>query len=418
MSMTSLPTDRAACQALDRADPLAPLREQFDLPEDLIYLDGNSLGPRPKAALAVADRVLRQEWGRDLIGSWNSAGWFELPQRLGDKLGRLIGAGPRQVVVTDSISVNLFKILAAALRLRPGRRVIVSERDNFPTDLYIAQGLSRLLDQGHELRLIDHPGELDGALGDDVAVVMLTHVNYRTGHMHDMPALTRRVQDHGALMLWDLAHSAGAVPVDLDGAQADFAVGCTYKYLNGGPGSPAFLYVAQRWQDRFEQPLSGWWGHAAPFAFTPDYRPAPDIARYLCGTQPIVSLALVEPGLDVALQADMARVREKSVAMTELFIGLVERECAGLGLSLASPRQAVQRGSQVSFLHEEGYAIIQALIERRVVGDYRDPHILRFGFTPLYLRFVDVWDAVQVLREVLATRAWDQPRFRQRGAVT
>ncbi|TDV14342.1 kynureninase [Paraburkholderia caballeronis] len=414
--------DRNEALALDRADPLAALRDQFALPSGTIYLDGNSLGVAPKAAAARAQQVIAAEWGDDLIRSWNSAGWFALPRRLGNKLAPLIGAADNEVVVTDTISVNLFKVLSAGLRMQqmrdPQRRVIVSERSNFPTDLYIAQGLIEQLDRGYELRLIDDPADLPAALGDDVAISMLTHVNYRTGRMHDMQTLTQQIHACGALALWDLAHSAGAVPVDLNGVGADFAVGCTYKYLNGGPGSPAFVWVPQRHQRAFSQPLSGWWGHSAPFAMSPDYRPADDVGRFLCGTQPIVSMALVECGLDVFLQTDMQAIRRKSLALTDLFIELVETRCAGLGLELATPRGHAERGSHVSFAHPHGYAVMQALIARHVIGDYREPHVLRFGFTPLYLRYADVWDAVETLRDVLTNEQWRAPEFAARGAVT
>jgi kynureninase len=403
---------------LDRSDPLASFREAFALPKGVIYLDGNSLGARPKAALEVAQRVVLQEWGQDLIRSWNTAGWFELPSRLGDKLARLIGAQPGEVVVTDTTSINLFKVLAAALKLRSKRRTIISERANFPTDLYMAQGLGQLIDQGHRLVLMDDPAELESHLGDDTAVVMLTHVNYRTGAMLDMKAITAQAQASGALMIWDLAHSAGAVPVALNDANVDFAVGCSYKYLNGGPGAPAFAFAASRWIGAMEQPLSGWWGHANPFTMEPHYRPDPGIRKLLCGTQPMVSLALVEPGLDLMLEAGMGRVREKSLALTQRFIDGVETRCEGLGLRLATPREPEKRGSQVSWHHEQAFALVQALIERGVIGDYREPGIARFGFAPLYLRFEDVDRAVEHLEDLLRSNAWDQPRFKQRHAVT
>ena len=409
-------------EALDRADPLAALRDEFALAPDTIYLDGNSLGVPPKDAARRAQAVIEEQWRDGLIRSWNTAGWFALPRRLGNKLAPLIGAAEDEVVVTDTISVNLFKALSAALRVQdardPKRRVIVSERANFPTDLYIAQGLIDQLDRGYTLRLVDDPADLPAALTDDVAIAMLTHVNYRTGHMHDMRALTALIHAGGALALWDLAHSAGAVPVDLNGANADYAVGCTYKYLNGGPGSPAFVWVPKRHQDAFTQPLSGWWGHRQPFAMRPDYEPDNGIGRFLCGTQPIVSMALVECGLDVFLQTDMAAVRRKSLELTDLFIELVETRCKQYDLTLVTPREHAQRGSHVSFEHAHGYEVMQALIARRVIGDYREPRVLRFGFTPLYLRFVDVWDAVETLRDVLATEQWRKPEFAARGAVT
>ncbi|WP_425128544.1 kynureninase [Burkholderia latens] len=408
--------------ALDRDDPLAALRGQFALPDGVIYLDGNSLGAQPRASAARAQQVIGAEWGEGLIRSWNTAGWFALPHRLGDKLATLIGGAPGETVVTDTISINLFKLLSAMLRHQaeraPERRVIVSERSNFPTDLYIAQGLIEQLGGNYALRLIDDPAELPDALGADTAVAMITHVNYRTGYMHDMPAVTQLAHDAGALMLWDLAHSAGAVPVDLNGARADGAVGCTYKYLNGGPGSPAFVWVPQRHLAHFSQPLSGWWGHRAPFAMEPGFAPDPGIARFLCGTQPIVSMSMVECGLDVFLQTDMQTIRRKSLALTDAFIALVEERCAGLSLKLVTPRAHHQRGSQASFEHPHGYEVMQALIARGVIGDYREPYVLRFGFTPLYTRFVDVWDAVETLRDILATDAWKAAEFAERGAVT
>ncbi|MCM2491039.1 kynureninase [Burkholderia glumae] len=408
--------------ALDRDDPLAALRGRFLLPDDTIYLDGNSLGARPAAAAARAQAVIADEWGRDLIRSWNTAGWFALPRRLGDRLAPLIGAASGEVTITDTISVNLFKLLSAMLREQakraPERRVIVSERSNFPTDLYIAQGLIAQLDRGYTLRLVDDPAELEAAIDAQTAVAMITHVNYRTGYLHDMPAVTRHAQQAGALMLWDLAHTAGAVPVDLNGAGADGAVGCTYKYLNGGPGSPAFVWVPQRHLAQFEQPLSGWWGHRAPFAMEPGFAPDAGIARFQCGTQPIVSMAMVECGLDIFHETDMQTIRRKSLALSDAFIALVERRCAGLDLTLVTPREHARRGSQVSFEHPHGYEVMRALIARGVIGDYREPRILRFGFTPLYTRYADVWDAVEVLREILETRAWQAPEFAARTAVT
>jgi kynureninase len=413
-------TSRTHCLALDARDPLAPLRGQFDLPEGLIYLDGNSLGARPRAALARAQEVVAREWGQDLIRSWNSAGWFEMPRRLGDRLAPLIGARPGEVAVTDTTSLNLFKALAAALRMQaedqPARRVIVTERSNFPTDLYMAQGLAGWLDRGHALRLVDSVDQLAAAVDEDCAVLMLTHVNYRSGYQHDMAALTAHAHARGALVLWDLAHSAGAVPLDLHAADADFAVGCTYKYLNGGPGAPAFIWVPGRHQARFAQPLSGWWGHAAPFAMDPRFTPADGIARALCGTQPVLSLALVECGLELFEQTSMDAVRAKSLALTDLFIELVETRCGGHPLGLVTPREHARRGSQVSFTHPHGYAVMQSLIARGVIGDYREPEIMRFGFTPLYTSFADVWDAVGILEDILDRRDYDIAATR--GAVT
>ena len=418
------------CQSLDANDPLRALKLQFNLPEGVIYLDGNSLGVLPASAAARVSAVVNVEWGEGLIRSWNSAGWFEAPRRVGNKIARLIGAGIDEVVATDSTSVNLYKVLSAALNLvrhdAPQRKTIVSERSNFPTDLYIAEALCR--ERGCSLKLIE-PDELAAALTPDVAVLMLTHVNYRTGAMHDMRALTAAAHSAGILTVWDLAHSAGAVPVDLNGSGADFAVGCGYKYLNGGPGAPAFVWVAPRHADRFWQPLAGWWGHAAPFAFTPDYQPAPGIARYLCGTQPIISLAALDCGVDTVLAAEpiggMSALRAKSLALTDLFIELVEARCAGHGLTLVTPREHAQRGSQVCLARANGaYAIVQALIARGVIGDFRagdagdHPDILRFGFTPLYIGFEDVWNAVEHLKQVLDSGEWQRSEFNRKHVVT
>ncbi len=415
-------TTRNDCLERDAQDPLAALRDQFDLPPGVIYLDGNSLGARPKAALARAQHVIAQEWGHDLIRSWNSAGWFDLPKRLGNRLAPLIGAADGEVVVTDTTSVNLFKALAAALAMqasdptRAERRVIVTERSNFPTDIYMAQGLTSWLDRGYSIKLVDSADELPAAIGADTAVVMLTHVNYRTGYQHDMRATSALAHAAGALIVWDLAHSAGAVPVALEADGADLAVGCTYKYLNGGPGSPAFIWVPQRHQARFQQPLSGWWGHAAPFEMAPGFVPTDGIGRALCGTQPIVSLAMVECGLDVFGQTSMAAIRAKSLALTDLFIELVEQRCASHPLGLVTPREHERRGSQVSFTHPHGYAVMAALIARGVIGDYREPAIMRFGFTPLYTSFADVWDAVEILRDILDRKDYNVDA--KRDAVT
>jgi kynureninase len=404
--------NREECLRMDADDELASLRDHFDLPEGLIYLDGNSLGARPRQAAARAREVVEQQWGGDLIKSWNQAGWFDLPVRLGDKLATLIGAGPGEVVVTDSTSINLFKALAAALRIQASnpvtatRRAIVTERSNFPTDVYIAQGLAEWLDRGYSLRLVDTPEELDAAVDEDTAVLMLTHVNYRSGRLLDMDAVTAHAHRCGALMIWDLAHSAGAVPVDVKAADADFAVGCTYKYLNGGPGAPAFIWVAPRHLSEFSHPLSGWWGHARPFAMEPGFQRSDTIRSALCGTQPIVSLALVEAGLDVFALTDMAALRRKSLALTDLFIKLVESRCGAHPVTLITPRPHEQRGSHVSFEHIHGYAIVRALIDQHVIGDYREPRIMRFGFTPLYIRFVDVWDAVDRLAAILDAGAF------------
>ena len=419
-------TTRQECLARDAQDPLVPLRAQFVLPPGRIYLDGNSLGMLPRATPARVAQVVTQEWGQGLIESWNSAGWIDLPQRVGDKIARLVGAGAGELVVADSTSVNLFKVLSAALDIAqadaPTRRVILSERGNFPTDLYIAQALAR--QRGFELVLAETPAEIDAHLSTgQVAALMLTQVDYRNGRLHDMAAVTRRAHEHGALVLWDLAHSAGALPVDLTGAGADFAVGCGYKYLNGGPGAPAFVWVHPRHAERFWQPLSGWMGHAAPFDFTPAYRPAAGIARYLCGTPALLSMAALECGVDTVLAAEplggLQALRAKSLALTDLFIELVETQCASHGLTVITPRAHGLRGSQVALARSESaYAIVQALIARGVVGDFRAPDVLRFGFTPLYTGFAEVWDAVDHLRQVLGTEEWREARFNRKAAVT
>ena len=403
--------------ALDREDPLGPFREQFELPEGVIYLDGNSLGPLPRRTLTRLIDVTREEWGQSLITSWNTHGWLRLPQSIGDKIARIIGAAPGEVVAADSTSVNLFKLLAAACALRPERKVILTEDGNFPTDIYMAEGLVSVLGAGYEVRTVDREN-VAASVTDEVAVVMLTHVDYRTGAMLDMTSVTASAHAAGALMLWDLAHSAGAVPVDLNGAHADFAVGCGYKYLNGGPGAPAFLFVAARHQADARQPLSGWMGHAAPFDFEQRYRPAEGITRHLAGTPAILALVALEEGVDLYLEADAEDLRRKSILMTECFAALVAQECGDHGLTLASPADAGNRGSQVCFRHDEGYAIIQALIARGVVGDFRTPDILRFGLAPLYLRYQDLWNAVTHLRHVMDKREWDNPDFRIKAAVT
>ena len=422
--------NRDDCVALDERDPLAIHRRAFALPSNVIYLDGNSLGALPRTTSARVREVIEREWGEGLIRSWNAAHWTDLPRRVGAKIARLVGAQPHEVICTDSTSINLFKVLASALRLQASRpqvslserRVILSERGNFPTDLYVAQGLASLLDHGHELKLVA-PGEVLQAIDERTAVVMLTHVNFRTGAMHDLAGVTRRAHEAGALTVWDLAHSAGAVPVVLNATSADFAVGCGYKYLNGGPGAPAFLFAATRHlsalaDDTFAQPLSGWFGHRTPFEFVPDYRPAPSIDRYAVGTPSIIGLAALDAGVDTVLAAGIGPLREKSVALTELFIRLVEQHCGGQELELASPRDPERRGSQVCYSHAQAYPVVQALIARGVIGDFREPDILRFGFAPLYLGHADVWDAVAALREVLASAEWKRPEFRLKASVT
>jgi len=407
---------RLAVESMDARDPLAGCRQWFALPSGMIYLDGNSLGALPATTPARVARVV-EDWGRDLIGGWTRHDWIGWPRRVGDKIARLVGAQPGEVLVADSTSVNLFKLLAAALDLTRGRRVILSEVDNFPTDLHIAQGLRRLLADTVEVRTVE-AAALPPALDGDVAVLMLTHVNYRTGAMHDMAALTAAAHAAGALALWDLSHSAGAMPLALNEAGVDLAVGGGYKFLNGGPGAPAYLFVAERWGGRIEPALSGWMGHARPFDFATAYEPAAGIERLLVGTPPVLSLAALDVGVEMFDRVDLRLVRAKSIALGGLFRRLVEQECRGLGLHLVSPADPERCGSQVSYTHPDGYAIVQALIDRGVIGDFRAPDVLRFGFGPLYVRHVDVFDAVMALREVLATRAYDHPRFRDRALVT
>ena len=409
--------DRKHCEDLDGRDPLARFRERFVLPEDVIYLDGNSLGPLLKSVPERIRQVVEREWGHGLIRSWNAARWIDLPQRVGDKIAPLIGAEPGEVVAADSTSVNLFKLLSAALTLQSGRSVILSERDNFPTDLYVAQGVRDQLGGRHELKLVD-AGSIHDALDEQVAVLMLTHVDFRNGLRHDMAAITAAAHAKGALVLWDLSHSVGAMPLALGAASVDLAIGCGYKYLNGGPGAPAFLYVRRDLQSRIRPPLSGWMGHREPFAFVPDYAPAEGILRNLCGTPPVLAMAALDAALDLWAEVDLAALRAKSVALVDLMITLVEEQGSTLGLTLATTRDAEQRGSQVSFAHPEGYAVMQALIARGVIGDYRAPDLIRFGLTPLYLRYVDVFDAMTILTDILRHRQWDRPEFKKRAKVT
>lgn len=403
--------------ALDTQDVLAPFANEFHIPKDMIYLDGNSLGAMPKAAKERALEVIEQEWGEDLIKSWNKAGWFELVEKLGDKTATLIGAQKGEVVYADSTGLNVYKLVAAALDQRRDRKVIVMEGSNFPTDNYMVQGLVKQLERGHEIRFAEG-AEIMDSITDDVAVVCLTHVHYKTGHLHDMAAITKKAQDVGTLVVWDLCHSAGALPVDLNGCNVDFAVGCTYKYLNGGPGSQSFMFVAKRHQGIAMQPLTGWWGHDAPFGFERDYRPRKDIKQFSTGTEPVVSLAMSEVGLDIFMRADMSEIRKKSLKLTDLFIQLIKERLDGYGFEVVTPKEHDQRGSQVSISSENGFPIMQALIAADVVGDFRSPDIMRFGFTPLYVSYVDVWDAIERLKMIMGQNTWDVPEYKQIGAVT
>ena len=393
----------------------AATRAMFDLPDGVIYLDGNSLGPLPKTAAARVAQAVTAEWGQMLITGWNKAGWMDQPSRIGDRIAKLIGAEPGTVVMGDTLSIKVYQALASALEMNPSRRVILSDTGNFPSDLYMAEGLCRTLGQGYSLKTVA-PEDLSDAIDDTVAVTLITEVDYRTGRLHDMAALTARAHAHGALTVWDLAHSAGVFPVHLAKCDADFAVGCTYKYLNSGPGGPAFIYVAPRHADVARPALSGWLGHEAPFAFDPSYRPGAGIDRMRVGTPPVLQLAALEAALDIWDHADIADVRSQSLALTDRFIAGVEATCPTL--TLATPRAHDHRASQVSFRHPDGYAIMQALIARGVIGDFRSPDILRFGFTPLYITLSDVDRAVEILAGVMANALWDDPQYKTRAKVT
>ena len=387
----------------------------FHLPEGIVYLDGNSLGPLPKGAVARATRAMEDEWGEMLIRAWNLAGWMDQPRRVGDRIAKLIGASPGSVVMGDTLSIKMYQALASALEMLPSRKIVLSDAGNFPTDLYMADGLIRSLGRAHVLKIVE-PEAVEGAIDDSVAALMLTHVDYRTGRMHDMARLTKLAHEAGALAIWDLAHSAGATPVDLAACEADFAAGCTYKYLNGGPGAPAFIYVRPDHIEAARPALSGWLGHEAPFAFDLAYRPAHGVERMRVGTPPVIQMSILESALDIWSDVDMSAVRARSIALSELFIREVEARCPSL--VLASPRDPVLRGSQVSFRFEQGYAAMQALIARGVIGDFRAPDTMRFGFAPLYIDEADIGRAVDTLASILNDKAWDRPEFHKREAVT
>ncbi|MCE9520984.1 MAG: kynureninase [Alphaproteobacteria bacterium] len=406
---------RDDCLALDTRDSIAHLRDRFVLPAGINYLDGNSLGLLPKSVAPRLKQAIEHEWAQGLIRSWNDAGWYRAPQRVGAKIAKLIGAGAANVIVTDSTSVDLFKVLAAALRLHPGRSKILALNGDFPTDAYIAGGVARF--SGARFVRVD-ANDLIAAIDDDVAIVSLTHVNYKSGLVHDLRALTQAAQAKGALIVWDLSHSTGIMPLSLEADGADFAVGCGYKYLNGGPGAPAYVFVAERHQEKFDHPLNGWLGHADPFAFAGDFAPAQGMDKLLTGTPPILSLLALDAALDAFDGVDMHTVRAKVESLTQTFVELAEERLLRHGFDLISPRAAKMRGGQVSLAHPEGYAIMQALIARGLIGDYRAPDIVRFGFAPLYTRHIDVFDAVAVIDDVMTARAWDTPQFKARKAVT
>jgi kynureninase len=410
-------TSREACVARDLVDPTGTFRDRFVIPEGVIYLDGNSLGPMPRAAAVMLNHTIEREWGQDLIRSWNSAGWFDMPLQLGDRVGALIGAAPGQTLVCDTTSINLYKAIHAAIGLRPDRDVVVAEDESFPTDLYIIEGAMKSADRPMQRQLIGTDGpSIEALINRNVAVAVLSHVNYRTGELLDMAAITQQLHDAGALVVWDICHSIGVVEIDFDRHGVDFAVGCTYKYLNGGPGSPAFISVAKKHQAAAQHPLSGWWGHAAPFAFDRDFRPDSGIKRFLCGTQPIISMRGVQAALDAMEGVEVAALRQKSLALTDLFMARLSALLPGL--DLVTPREASLRGSQVGISFDKGFAVVQAMIERGVIGDFRAPDLMRFGFAPLYVRFEDVWDAAEMLAECIKAEVWRDPRYNRKLEVT
>ena len=408
--------DRASLKAADAADPLARFRERFELPPGVVYLDGNSLGALPRATKAAVAAAVADDWGTNLIKSWNTAGWIDLAAEIARDLAVVTGGAAAEIAVGDSISVNLFKLLGAAKRLRPDRFTILADKRNFPTDLYVAEGFTRLT--GMRLRLVDTPVDLAARVTADTALVMASHVDFRSGAVVDLDRLTRAAHDAGALILADLAHSAGVLPIDLAARDIDMAVGCGYKYLNGGPGAPAFLYLARQHHSAARQPITGWFGHEQPFAFEHGYRPAPGIRRFQAGTPPILSLMALKEGTRIAAEAPLDAVREKAKSLTSTFLALVEAELGGQGFTLISPRDADQRGAQIALGHEHAYAITRALIARDVIPDYREPDIIRFGFAPLYLRHIDIHEAVTRLAAIMAGRAYDKPEYRTRAKVT
>ena len=418
MNITYLSESRSACEKEDVTDPLRNWQDAFNLPQDLIYLDGNSLGAMPKKALEQLEQTIRNEWAEDLITSWNKAGWWKLPETLGELIAPVVGAASGQVIISDSTSLNIYKSIHAALGLRQKRTVVISEADSFPTNLYIMDGVATTR-KNIQRRLLGKDGNtLDELLDDQVAVVSFSHINYRTGEILPIAELVQQTHDAGALFVLDTCHSAGILPVELDQWGVDFAVGCTYKYLNGGPGSPAFIYVAKRHQNEAVNPLPGWWGHARPFAFENNFHAAEGIRRFRTGSQPVLSLRGLQAGLEIAQEVDLQQVRKKSQRLTQLFIELIESGCRNYGVTLQSPTEPDKRGSQVALYFENGFSVIQALIARKIIGDFREPGIMRFGFAPLYLRYTDVWDAAEALADVLKKEEWREERFMQKHEVT
>jgi len=408
---------REALRELDKHDPLRSFREKFSLPQELIYMNGNSLGAMPKDAVHRSQQIVAEQWGKRLVRSWNKANWFEAPLRIGNKIAKLIGANDNEVICTDATGINLFKALSMSLALRPERSVIVMEGSNFPANNYTAQGLIQHLGHKHSIRFVEK-NEIPDAITEDVAVACLTHVHYKYGHKLDMRAINERAHSAGALVVWDLCHSAGALPVELNKTNSDFAVGCTYKYMNGGPGSPAFIFVAGRHQGKATQPLSGWWGHKNPFAFTRDYEPAGDIRQMQTGTQAMINMLIAEPGIDILLEAGIERLGEKSKKMGDIFIRLLEERCKGFDLKLVSPEDSDKRGSHIALEHEQGFAIMQALIDKNVIGDYREPRIMRFGLAPLYNSYAELWDATEALKDIMEKALWSRPEYQVRHKVS
>ena len=409
--------EQGDCIALDDKDPLAFCRHRFLIPDDKIYLDGNSLGALPKAALPALDTAIQNEWGDGLIQSWNTAGWFDLPLTLGNRICELVGAAIDQIVVCDNTSINLYKAIHAGLAINSDRHRIIAHKGDFPTDLYMIEGAAKSSGRDIAIDLIEDESDIENLFNNDIAVAVLSHINYKTGALLDMETVTRKAHAAGVLVIWDLCHSAGALPVELDRCNADFAVGCSYKYLNGGPGAPAFVYAATRHHQLLQQPLSGWWSHANPFGFEPGYRATNGIKRMLSGTQPVLSLRAIGAGIDTFDGVQMQQIRQKSSALCALFIELSQQMC-GDSVTVIGPTDIARRGSHVSLAHEQGFAIVQAMIARGVVGDFRAPDLMRFGFAPLYIQYQQIWEAVDVMRQCIESRVWQHPQFLKTGAVT
>jgi kynureninase len=404
---------------LDTLDPIKKVREEFALPKDIIYFDGNSLGPLPKNTIKSLDSVIQREWGDGLVRSWNDENWINLPRNLGNQIAPLIGAKEGEVIVVDSTSVNLFKVLSSALLLNKNRKVIVSESGNFPSDLYILEGVNNMFGESYERCLMDEGDEeIEKYIDSSTAVVVLSHINYKTGRITDIKKITTFAHEKGALVVWDISHSVGVLPMNLHDLGVDFAVGCTYKHLNGGPGAPGFLFVHSSLIEKVSQPLTGWLGHIKPFDFEVEYKPANDINKFICGTPPIIAYKAIESGLEIFKDLSIIEIREKSTKLSEMFIQLMKQECTEFGFTLFSPKNSEHRGSQISFLHENAYSIIQALISHGIIGDYREPNVMRFGISPLYMRFEDVWNAITCLREIMQTGQWQSEKFKNKNYVT